>query len=354
MPKQEEILNDFDVEEIVGSDENDVEEEFKASFGVNASVPSPIETGSTARPADKKDGEKQMPKLKETRHSMISSMMKAAYDMPKQDLAAAHAAMMEKMTKKNMDSVKAKPSYAMKEDLEVVFGDAELSEDFRVRAEALFEAAVSARVLEEKARMQEEFDASVEEQVQTLTDGLYEQTSSYFDSVVEQWMEQNQVGIDSNIRTEIAESFMEKLQALFVEHYIDIPEEKLEVVESLNQEIEEIKGSLNESINENLELQKQINELVRETVLNQVCEDLTDTQADKFRSLVESIDLEDVDSYTEKLNAVKENYIVEKKEVSAEDQLNEEFVGEEVKTGGLVEDPAISHYVDAIKRTART
>lgn len=249
-------------------------------------------------------------------------------------------------------SAQNKSSVSMKEDMAVMFEGEDLSEEFKQKATTFFEAAVNAKIQEEVARLEGEYEAALTEQVTEIAEELTTKLNDYLDHVVEQWMEENEVAITSSLKSDITEEFMEGLHALFVEHNLDIPEDKVDVVETLMSEVEELKAKLNESVEGLIALEKQIDEQTKELVFAEVAEGLVATQADKFKTLAEGVEFSDAETYKQKLEIVKESYFTGKK---TEGQL---IVESEIESAEPVEPaqvvpPAVAHYVKAISRTVK-
>jgi len=235
--------------------------EFQASFGVDASVPGPVATKDNARPADKKDGEKATPVL--SKSGIIADIVKAAYDMPVKKLAQFHAGMANQGTlKPGSQSQDPMPKLnnpgGIGEDMDLVFAGADLSEDFKAKATTIFEAAVTARTIEYKAQLDEQYEAKLAESVEAVADEVTEKVNSYLNYVVEQWVEDNKLAIESGLRTEVMESFLAGMRNVFVEHYVEIPEDKVDVVESLDARVAALEEQLNEQINANMKLQESV------------------------------------------------------------------------------------------------
>ena len=206
---------------------------------------------------------------------------------------------------------------AVKEDIDEMFAnDESLTEEFKERASTLFEAAVEARLNVEIVRVEEEAEAKLEEEVASLKEDLSTKIDQYLDYVVEKWIEENALAIESSLRSDITEDFMNKLRNLFSESYITVPEERIDVLGELTAEIEDLKGKLDESIDKQLELQAVIDEAQKEMTFDEVSEGLAATQVEKFRTLAEGVDFTDVDNYKKKLEIVKENYFSSKKATS--------------------------------------
>lgn len=209
------------------------------------------------------------------------------------------------------------------EQIKTIFGK-DLSEDFTNRAVSIFEAAVIARVNSEMekvtARLEEESALQLEEFKTTLV----EKVDSYLNYVVEQWMEENQLAVEQGLRTEVAEDFISGLKTLFQEHYIEVPEEKYNVIEDLEATSVALKEKLDESVTANIELTKELEALKREIVLEEETKDLTDTEIEKLRKLVEGVNFESEDLYREKVSVIKENYFPKAASKSPEQVLVEE------------------------------
>jgi len=212
----------------------------------------------------------------------------------------------KEMTEKNASSV------TMKEDvLELFSGQEDFSEEFKSDASTLFEAAVQNRVVLEVARIEEESDVKLEEQVTASIDQLHEQVNTYMDYVVEQWMEQNKVALENNFRVEATENFIDGLKNLFSESYVVVPEEKVDLVSELEEKVASLEESLESVSVKNLELNKVINESLVETAFGDVSEGLADTQIEKLRTLTESMEFDSIEEYTSKLEIVKKQYFSE-------------------------------------------
>lgn len=241
----------------------------------------------------------------------------------------------------------------MSADVAALFnGEEGLTEEFRQKAETIFEAAVSSRIKEEVARVTEALEVQYEEKLQEAieekVEGLVEHIDGYLNLMVEQWMEDNAVALESGMKSDILESFVSGMKNLFQEHYIEVPEEKFDVLESMEQEVETLKAKLNESFEKNVELRKEINESRRLEIIATVCEGLTDIEADKLQTLAEEISFEDSESFATKMQTIRENYFAKtvKKEVPS--IITEETIQEEKS---LTSD--MSRYVKAISMVAK-
>jgi hypothetical protein len=249
----------------------------------------------------------------------------------------------------------AMPKLSVKEDVEDIFVGTDLSEEFKEKASTLFEAAITARILAETARLEEEFDTRLEEAVAEINEELTTKVDSYLDYVVESWMEENQVAVESTLRNEVMEEFIDGLKTLFNEHYISIPENKVDVLESLADKVEELEAKLNESINENVEMKKAFVEVEKTNVFESYLDDLAMSQQEKFKALAEGIDFDgDIETYAKKLSIIKEKYFVSEKTAPVSTNIEEEtFEGGETLTESVNVDPSVNRYVQAISRSLK-
>ena len=231
------------------------------------------------------------------------------------------------------------------EDVDALVQGEDLSEDFQKKAATIFEAAVKSKVRSEVERIEEEKTQEISEEVETFKTELAEKVDGYLDYVVKEWMTENELAIERGLKGEIAEDFIGGLKTLFEEHYIDVPDEKYDILESQAQKIEELEGKLNETINKLTEKNKIENSLVKEQVIAKVSQDLAETQTEKFASLVEDVEFTDEKSFEEKLNTLKENYFP--KSVPSETLTEENEETKEIDVSG-----AMAAYMSAIKRQA--
>ena len=227
----------------------------------------------------------------------------------------------------------------------LVSGDDSLSEDFKEKASTIFEAAVKSRVRSEVERIIEEVAEEKKVEMETFKDELTEKVDTYLNYVVDEWSKENELAIERGLKGEIAEDFISGLQQLFQDHYIDVPDEKYDVLEAQSDKISELEGRLNEEIQKNVEIKEANSGLVREQVISEVSEDLADTEVEKFKTLTADLDFSDEDSFKEKLMTVKENYFPK---VKVEDNVSDD------ETDGSAQDidtsVSMQSYMSAISR----
>jgi DNA-binding ferritin-like protein len=210
----------------------------------------------------------------------------------------------------------AKHKGSMKEDVDALFNGESLSEEFRTKATTIFEAAVQSRVEKIVEDVISDNDKILEEAVEGIRVELAEQVDEYLNYVVEQWVKDNEVAIESGLRAELSEDFINGLKNLFAEHYIDLPEEKLEVAESLAEKVVELEEAAAASAEKLSALSKELNEAKKNESIRKVCEGLTETQIAKMKSLAEGVEFTTEGEFNNKLAVIRENYFPNKKIVS--------------------------------------
>ncbi len=295
-----------------------------------------------------------------TKEMLKAGMMKKMEGMKAVDLKAAYENMMapaeeEEMDEAAMDELKkledAKAeieekikSINVKEDVDALVDGEDLSEEFKNKAATIFEAAVKSKTREEITRIHEdmtgEFEVKLEESVDTLT----EKVDTYLNYVVEEWTKENELAIERGLKGEIAEDFISGLKQLFEDHYIDVPDEKYDVLEAQSDKIAELEEKVNSVMEQNISLTSVKSQLVREQVISEACEELTDTEIEKFKSLTEDVDFADEESFKAKLDTLKESYFPK---TIVEQTFDDE-------DGGTAQDidttEAMSAYMSAISR----
>ena len=241
-------------------------------------------------------------------------------------------------------------------DLSPIFGD-DLSEDFKAKATSIFEAAVIARVNSEMDKVASSLEEKYAEDVAEYKDGIVEKIDSYLNYVVENWMKENELALENGLRTEIAEDFMSGLKVLFKEHFIEVPEEKYDVIGELQTKAAELEAKLDEAIGSNVDLNKEVTSLKRQAVVEELSKDLADTEAAKLGKLLEGVDYENEDLYREKVSVIKENYFPKNavtesvsQSVQAQQTLTEET---DVPTNFTDGSSVVSAYAKALSRSIK-
>jgi hypothetical protein len=256
------------------------------------------------------------------------------------DDEAEDKAMMKKMKMKEK----------MKEDVEALFADdSTISEEFKSKVSTIFEARVEDRVLQIEEETEAKYAGMLEEAVESIRADLTEKVDDYLSYVVEQWMKDNEIAIESGLRSELTEDFIAGMRNLFAEHYIDVPAEKVDLVDELAGKVEELESKLNEEIERAVDLKKSLVESRKVEMTREVCEGLTDTQVEKIKSLAESVEFSTEDEYKQKLETIRENYFPSNAKKATEAQLHEEFEEEEAKK--VINDPFVAAVSQAISKT---
>ena len=236
------------------------------------------------------------------------------------------------------------------EDVAAMFAGDELSEEFKEKAVTIFEASIVSKVNEQLSKISANFESELAEEVEALQEELTDKLDSYTDYVVEQWMDDNKLAVEQGLKAEMVENFMVGLKGLFEEHYVNIPDEKVDVVEELASKTEELEARLNEEIERNVQMKQVVEGHTKSSLIESVSVDLTETQKAKFKSLAEGIDFKDEDGFVGKINTIKESYFGQVEESAVSYEFDEaEPLEEEVKaTSG-----PMAGYMDAISRSIK-
>ena len=288
---------------------------------------------------------------------MISSMKKMKKGQMERMMAAYNA--MEMETEKEPTEEEKSKSEAVekrvkeidvKEHVDALMnGEGDLSEEFKRKAATVFEAAVKSKVRDEVSRIEDDYRNELDENINANKDELTTKVDTYLNYVCEEWTKENELAIERGLKGEIAEDFISGLKQLFEDHYIDVPNEKYDVLEAQSEKISQLEAKLNEAIEKNVSMKTDNAKLVREQVISEMSSDLAETEIEKFKSLTEDVDFEDEDSYKEKLETLKENYFPKQKTVVAETVDN-------VETGNAQDidvSNSMTAYMSAIGRVAK-
>jgi hypothetical protein len=283
---------------------------------------------------DKKD-EKKMSEAEHDKEDKKKEMSEA--EMKKDD---------EKEMKKEMTAKDKVKDMDMKEDVAALTDGEDLSEEFKAKAATIFEAAVKAKLVEEIEKLESEYDTKVAEKVEETKSEIVEKVDAYLNYVVKEWMKDNELAIEKGLRAEITEDFIGGLKNLFESHYIDVPQEKFDVIENQAAEIVKLKEEVNKSIEKNVELNQRISEFAREDIINDVSSDLAVTESEKLKGLAESIEYKDADSFRKSVETIKNSYFPKAK---ASDTESNEVAENNAGLGNLSE--SMAAYTAAISKT---
>ena len=213
--------------------------------------------------------------------------------------------------------------YDIEEDVNALLGGEELSEEFKEKAKTIFEAAINAKVAEIKETLEAQYEEKLAEEIEAAKESLAERVDSYLEYVADEWFEENALAIENGLKTEMTESFLTGMKGLFEEHYVTIPEDKYDVLESMVEKLDDMETKLNEQIEKNINLNGRLADATAGGILDQVSEGLAVTQKEKLASLSESVEFESEDQYREKLETLKESYFSGKAPVAKTETLSE-------------------------------
>ena len=228
-------------------------------------------------------------------------------------------------------------------------GEGDLSEEFKRKAATVFEAAVKSKVRSEVERMEDEYKSELEENINATKEELTEKVDSYMNYVVEEWMKENELAIERGLKGEIAEDFISGLKQLFEDHYVDVPDEKYDVLEAQSEKISELEGRINEMMEEQIQSKSVNSKLVKEQVVSEVTTDLAETEIEKFKSLIEDVDFSSEESYREKLGTLKESYFPKTQVLTETLDDVETGIAQDIDTSD-----SMAAYMSAIGRTVNS
>ncbi len=354
--------------------------EFKAS-GEDSSTADPIDTGDNSLPTGKRKGEGQDPMPKIAGGGTPSSDFidnpatkgqapsrrgdnRNSEPMPKLKAMREVLNLMATLTAEQVEELRAElagddepaddasVASLVKEDFDALFGGAELSEEAKAKAFAIFEGAVLVKISEEKARLEAEYEARIDEEIEELTSELEDRVNKYMDYVAEEWAKDNELAIEAGVRNEFSESFIEGLKVLFAEHYVAVPEGKDDIIEQLASRVEDLEARLNESVDENLRVVGIIKTKAREEALAESLDGLTDVQKEKLTTLAEGIEYGDIAEFETKVKILKENFLAEKTVVADPAAALNEEVGDENADTTIVSSQ-MRAYIDALAASQR-
>ena len=361
----DEVINDI-VEETL--EEQDAKSSVKAKGNAKDETPvsEPESIASVDKAADEtpdnsaKNRASIAPKTKAGMiNAMVNAMMKHGAETSKEKLNATYGKVMAAMYGESVeetDEIIAEESVekvdavdTAKAELDtLVNNEATLSEEFKQKTAVIFEAAVKSKLSEEIDRLEAQYKEELEEEVSSTKSELVEKVDSYLNYVVENWIKENEIAIENGLRTEIAEGFMDKLKDLFTESYIQVPESKVDLVDELAEQVEELETKLNETTQKVIDQSGEIEEMTKDRIINESASDLADTQVEKLKSLVNDLDFEDAEKYAEKVKTIKEAHFSQETGSSEESPVIEEDGHDEV----METSPNMDRYVTTLKKTA--
>ena len=290
-----------------------------------------------AKPAEAMKGMKEEEELED--ESLIEE---------EEEVVAEEEISEEEVTEEVEEEVVAEaPEYTeidIEEDVNALLGEEELSEEFREKARTIFEAALVSKVSQIKEELEEKYETALAEEVAEIKEALTERVDSYLEYVSSEWIEENALAVESGLKEELTASFMTGLKGLFEDHYVSIPEDKYDVLESMVEKLDDMETKLNEQIEKNISLNKRLAESVADGIFEQVSEGLAATQKDKLASLAESVEFESEEEYREKLETLKEAYFAKKASPSAKT----ETLSEGVSNGHESYSPSMAAYLRTI------
>ena len=294
-----------------------------------------------------------------TKLEMSEVISKGMGKMNKAQLERLYAAMHnndDEEDEDEMDEVKKEAIEQRVKEIDVaehvealVNGEGDLSEEFKRKAATVFEAAVKSKIRAEIERLEDEYEVKLKENVQSATDEMTDKVDTYLNYVTDEWMKENELAVERGLKGEIAEDFISGLKQLFEDHYIDIPDDKYDVLEAQSEKISELEGKISETIEKNVSLKDGNAKLVREQVISEVYEGLADTEIEKFKSLTDDVEYTDEESFREKLDTLKESYFPKTSVETAENI-------DDVETGTAQDidlTPSMDAYMSAIGRTVK-
>ena len=250
--------------------------------------------------------------------------------------------------------IEEEETYDVEADVQALLEGEELSEDFQNKARTIFEAAIRTKVGEIKEELNESYANALVEELETIKTGLTERVDSYLEYVADEWLQENELQVEQGLKTEMTESFMEGMKSLFEEHYVTIPEEKYDVLNSMVDKLDEMENKLNEQIERNMALNSRLAESTADVIFADVAEGLADTQKEKLATLAENVEFESESDYREKLGTLKESYFPTSNTSaprSTSENLSEEVSTDEVAPQEYA--PAMQAYLNTLSRSAK-
>ena len=312
--KPERVKDEVNKEEDLGDEPEDASKSSKEVSGdaqqKGEGKPDPMKkVKEAAHEEEEEEEEEEDEEMEEmSKKDLMAAMHKKMEGMDKKDLMAAYKMNMG-MHEETDDNIEERISdINVKEDVSALISGEDLSEEFKIKAATIFEAAVKSKIRSEVERMEESYAVQLEEATEVVKEELSEKVDGYLSYVVEEWMRENEIAVERGLKGEIAEDFISGLKQLFEDHYIDVPDEKYDILEAQSEKISELEEKLNTSIEENVERRKVVESLTRDAVMYEMSEELTVTEMEKFKSLTEELEFVSEESFRQKLDTLKEGY----------------------------------------------
>ena len=345
MTEKHEDLDDVVTDEIV---EQTLEE-------MDGKVPAPKDDPDATSPEDAvasvdKAVKDAPPKIKKvhpkTKAGMISAMTDTMLKMSKKDMEEMYGSYNESVDMEDSEVVVETTVDTSAELDALVESEATLSEEFKQKTAILFESALKSKLSEEVDRLEAQYKSELAEEVSSTKSDLVEKVDNYLNYVVETWMEDNKLAVQNGLRTEIAETFMEKMKDLFTESYIDVPESKVDLVDELAESVDELETKLNEQTQKVIDTTVELEGYKRNTIIREASRDLAETQVEKLKSLVEDVDFGSEENFAEKVNTIKESYFSK----TIKEEIQEEIAQEADQTVEVSD--VMASYLSTIRKTA--
>ena len=308
--KPEKVKDEVNKEEDLGDEPEDASKSSKEVSGdaqqKGEGKPDPMKKVKEAAHEEEEEEDEEMEEM--SKKDLMAAMHKKMEGMDKKDLMAAYKMNMG-MHEETDDNIEERISdINVKEDVSALISGEDLSEEFKIKAATIFEAAVKSKIRSEVERMEESYAVQLEEATEVVKEELSEKVDGYLSYVVEEWMRENEIAVERGLKGEIAEDFISGLKQLFEDHYIDVPDEKYDILEAQSEKISELEEKLNTSIEENVERRKVVESLTRDAIMHEMSEELTVTEMEKFKSLTEELEFVSEESFRQKLDTLKEGY----------------------------------------------
>jgi len=249
------------------------------------------------------------------------------------------------------EAEETEPEFSIEEDVQALFEGEELSEEFQEKARTIFEAAISTKVNEIKENLQSAYETVLVEEIETIKEGLTERLDAYLEYVADEWIQENALAVEHGLKTEMTESFLAGMKGLFEDHYVTIPEDRYDVIESMVDKLDEMEGKLNEQIERNVALNRRLAESVADVIFAEVAEGLALSQKDKLATLAENVEFESESDYREKLVTLKKSYFPENAGAQRD---HSETISEGTEVAGSTSaSPLMESYMDTLRRVAK-